>query len=205
MRHWAALSLRRPSPGWPSVATRPTHTLDPCFLRPNRYDVLPLQARIPRSVRTTPESPRSTDGQSGQRGSQVACAKAAPRQEQCSSLPKNRPDAGHRKDFAKHHRTAPLEIQCWQMIRRFFNLLYGSTPAEFESGLTLEESIQRLSKVTRRSVFSTLTREAAVGKVSQDRVSLLRFTPVLGNAFKPTFIGQFRFNTGRSCSPVDSR
>ena len=83
------------------------------------------------------------------------------------------------------------------MIRRLFNLLYGSTPAEFESGLTLEESIQRLSKVTRRSVFSTLTREAAVGKVSQDRVSLLRFTPVLGNAFKPHFIGQFRFQHGQ--------
>jgi hypothetical protein len=83
------------------------------------------------------------------------------------------------------------------MFRHLYNLLYGSAPAEFKSGLTLEESIRRLSEATRRSVFSTLTREAAVGKVSKERVSLLRFTPVFGNAFKPRFIGQFHLQHGQ--------
>jgi hypothetical protein len=83
------------------------------------------------------------------------------------------------------------------MFRHLYNLLYGSAPAEFKSGLTLEESIRRLSEATRRSVFSTLTREAAVGRVSKERVSLLRFRPVLGNAFKPRFIGQFHLQDGQ--------
>jgi hypothetical protein len=84
-----------------------------------------------------------------------------------------------------------------QMIRRFTELLYGSTPAEFESVLTLEESIRQLSKVTRRSAFLTLFREAAVGEVSEDRVSLSRHKPTFSNAFKPCFIGQFGIQQGR--------
>ncbi len=83
------------------------------------------------------------------------------------------------------------------MFRHLYKLLYGSAPAEFKSGLTLEESIRRLSEATRRSVFSTLTREAAVGKVSKERVSLLRYRPILGNAFKPRFIGQFILQGGQ--------
>jgi hypothetical protein len=84
-----------------------------------------------------------------------------------------------------------------QMLRHFYNLVYGSAPAEFKSDLTLDESIQRLTAATRRSVFFTLTREAAVGKVSKERVSLWHFTPILGNSFKPRFIGRFDSENGQ--------
>jgi hypothetical protein len=39
------------------------------------------------------------------------------------------------------------------MIRRLFNLVHGSTPAEFECGFSLDESVRRLANATRRSVF----------------------------------------------------
>jgi hypothetical protein len=84
-----------------------------------------------------------------------------------------------------------------QMIRRFTKMLYGSTPVEFESVLTLEESVEQLSKVTKRFAFLTLFREAAVGEVSADRVSLSRHRPTFSNAFKPCFIGQFSNRQGR--------
>jgi len=61
MRHWAALSLRRPSPGWPSVATRPTHALDPCFSRFETCDLVPPLGRrtgdtFHASIRRHPDS-----------------------------------------------------------------------------------------------------------------------------------------------------
>lgn len=82
------------------------------------------------------------------------------------------------------------------MNRRFFDVLYGSTPAEFESAFDLSESIRRLSAATGRSVF--VAREAAVGTVSESRVSLQRVIPLVGNSFKPRFVGAFRVQNGRT-------
>ena len=83
------------------------------------------------------------------------------------------------------------------MIRWFWNLLYGSIPAEFESAYGLEESVRRLAETTGRSVFSALTRQRAVGTVVQNRVSLERVTPFTGNSFKPFFLGRFEERNGR--------
>jgi hypothetical protein len=84
------------------------------------------------------------------------------------------------------------------MIHRFFDLLYGAEPAEFESAFGLEESVRRLSAATKRSVFSALTHQAAVGTVSESRVSLQRVIPFVGNSFKPFFIGAFDVRNGRT-------
>jgi hypothetical protein len=83
------------------------------------------------------------------------------------------------------------------MMRRFTNLIYGAVPAEFESAFDLDESVQRLSSATGRSVFSAFTHQAAVGRVSKTRVSLQRVIPFVGNSFKPFFIGEFRRVNGR--------
>jgi len=83
------------------------------------------------------------------------------------------------------------------LVRQLFDIVYGSVPVEFESACSLEESVQHLSAATRRSVFRALTTEAAVGKVSAQRVSLQRVIPFLGNSFKPFFVGKFHNNDGR--------
>ena len=82
-------------------------------------------------------------------------------------------------------------------MRRLFNLLYGAVPADFESAFGLEESVKRLSAATQRSVFGAFTHQAAVGRVSKDRVSLQRVIPFVGNSFKPFYIGKFRETNGR--------
>jgi hypothetical protein len=77
------------------------------------------------------------------------------------------------------------------VTNRIFDLLYGSTPAEFKSSVGLEESITRLRDATKRSVFSALTQQAAVGPVKESCVRLQRVIPMVGNSFKPFFFGRF--------------
>ena len=83
------------------------------------------------------------------------------------------------------------------MIRGAWDLVYGATPAEFESSYGLDESLQRLAAATNRSVFSALTRQGAVGTVRHLRVSLQRVIRMVGNSFKPFFIGEFQQRNGR--------
>jgi hypothetical protein len=68
---------------------------------------------------------------------------------------------------------------------------------EFQSGFGLAESVDRLKAATRRSVFRAMAREAAVGKVSAQRVVLQRVIPMFGNSFKPFFVGRFVERDGR--------
>lgn len=82
-------------------------------------------------------------------------------------------------------------------MRWLFNLLYGGDHAEFDSAFGVEESIARLAANSRRSVFSSLTQEVAVGPVSKDRVCLQRVKPFFGNSFKPFYVGEFRESKGR--------
>ena len=77
------------------------------------------------------------------------------------------------------------------MPRWFWNLIYGADPKEFVSSFGLDESVQRLSAAVGRSVFSSLTKQMAVGKVSESAVRLQRVIPMVGNSFKPFFIGAF--------------
>ena len=78
------------------------------------------------------------------------------------------------------------------MIRWFLELLYGSVPAEFESAFDLDQSVRRLANKTGRTVFSALFQQRAIGKVSASGVSLQRVIPLVGNSFKPFFIGTFQ-------------
>lgn len=83
------------------------------------------------------------------------------------------------------------------MIRWFIDLLYGSVPADFESTFDLEQSVRRLAGATSRTIFAALFRQQAVGKVSASRVSLQRAIPLVGNSFKPFFIGSFQETDNR--------
>lgn len=82
------------------------------------------------------------------------------------------------------------------MFRWLWRLLYDSTPAEFRSAFGLEESVERLRSATKRSVFSALSETAAVGKVSDESVHLQRVIPMVGNSFKPFFLGRFQNSNG---------
>jgi hypothetical protein len=82
------------------------------------------------------------------------------------------------------------------MSRRFMDILYGSTSAEFESAFDLAESIRRLTSATSRSIFTV--RESAVGTVSESYVSLQRVIPLVGNSYKPLFVGAFCVRNGRT-------
>jgi hypothetical protein len=83
------------------------------------------------------------------------------------------------------------------MFRWLWQLLYDSTPVEFRSVYGLEESVERLRAATKRSVFSALSETAAVGKVSEKSVRLQRVIPMVGNSFKPFFLGQFQISNGQ--------
>ncbi len=71
------------------------------------------------------------------------------------------------------------------------------TSVEFQSAFGLAESVDRLKAATRRSVFLAMARQAAVGKVSAQRVVLQRVIPMVGNSFKPYFVGSFIEHDGR--------
>lgn len=77
------------------------------------------------------------------------------------------------------------------MIRKIRSFLFSSTPASFESQYGLHESVERLRAATKRTVFGAIAAEAAVGSVSEKRVTLQRAIPLVGNSFKPFFIGRF--------------
>lgn len=68
---------------------------------------------------------------------------------------------------------------------------------EFESAYGLTESVDRLKALTRRSVFSSMTTEEAVGTVKESHVSLQRVIPMFRNSFKPVFTGRFVERDGR--------
>jgi len=70
------------------------------------------------------------------------------------------------------------------MLKGFVGYLYGNIPA-------------RLRVRTKRSVFSSLFRQAAVGPVTESRVRLQRVIPLFGNSFKPIFVGMFQQHHGR--------
>jgi hypothetical protein len=83
------------------------------------------------------------------------------------------------------------------MVKRFFNFLYGDIPARFPSDFPLMASVERLRGRTKRTVFSALFRQAAVGPVTESRVRLQRVIPLFGNSFKPIFVGRFEHSQGR--------
>jgi hypothetical protein len=84
------------------------------------------------------------------------------------------------------------------MIFWFLDSLYGSYAVEFESDFDLTESVRRLSATTSRTVFSALTKQAAVGKVSQSRVALTRVIPFFGRSPRLFFFGEFHVRAGRT-------
>lgn len=76
------------------------------------------------------------------------------------------------------------------MLESIKRIWIGSDPVEFESAFGLEESVERLRAATRRwALFSP--REVAAGTVTEKRVSLQRVIPMMGNSFKPFFVGRF--------------
>lgn len=73
----------------------------------------------------------------------------------------------------------------------------GSEIVEFKSAYGLAESVERLRNATKRSIFSALARQEAVGTVKPERVSLRRVIPMTGNSHKPYFCGQFLERDGQ--------
>ena len=83
------------------------------------------------------------------------------------------------------------------MLWEFFRFLFGDIPVEIHSPFSLSDSVQRLRDATKRSVFSSLFRQAAVGPVTAANVRLRRVIPMFGNSFKPIFVGRFRETNGQ--------
>jgi len=83
------------------------------------------------------------------------------------------------------------------MVKRLFNFLYRDVPAQFPSDFSLMASVERLRGRTKRTVFSALFRQAAVGPVTESKVRLQRIIPLFGNSFKPIFVGRFEHSHGR--------
>ncbi|WP_233841787.1 hypothetical protein [Dyella sp. 2HG41-7] len=82
------------------------------------------------------------------------------------------------------------------MLEWFRRIWIGSDPVEFESTFGMTESIERLKAATRRWGFFSVTEEVASGRVTESRVSLQRVIPMVGNSFKPFFVGRFEVING---------
>jgi hypothetical protein len=76
--------------------------------------------------------------------------------------------------------------------------LYGSKPAKFISRYSLQESVARLRAATAASLFSSFTKQSAVGTVSEGKVKLRRVIPMVRNSFKPFFFGRFEVQNGQT-------
>lgn len=70
-------------------------------------------------------------------------------------------------------------------------MLFGSTPIEFTTDYSLEDSLRRLAAVTRAPRLFGSSEESAVGRVSAERIELVRVRPHINNSFKPVFTGRF--------------
>jgi hypothetical protein len=79
-------------------------------------------------------------------------------------------------------------------MRTWIRQFYVGNPVAFQSPLPVDDCIRRLLERTRRSIFSSLFRQAAVGRVAKDSVRLQRVIPFFGNSFKPIFVGRFSTN-----------
>lgn len=77
------------------------------------------------------------------------------------------------------------------MFRWIKQAFVVSAPIEFESAFGLNESVTRLKAATRRWMFSSMGQPFAAGRVTASRVSLQRVIPMVGNSFKPFFVGRF--------------
>jgi len=77
------------------------------------------------------------------------------------------------------------------MFRWIKELWVGSEPVEFVSAYDLAESVTRLKAATKQWSLFNVSEQAAVGRVSETRVSLRRVIPMIGNSFKPVFTGRF--------------
>jgi hypothetical protein len=82
------------------------------------------------------------------------------------------------------------------MLGWFRGIWTGSAPVEFESSFGMAESVERLKGATRRWGLFSVTEEVASGRVSESRVSLQRVIPMVGNSFKPFFVGRFQLSGG---------
>jgi hypothetical protein len=96
--------------------------------------------------------------------------------------------------FANFTDSGPTRLT---IMRTPVAFMFQSTPVEFLSDFSLEESVARLKAVVMPSVFHTLFAEAVVGKIRSGSVSLGRYIPMVGNSFKPFFRGTFQERSGR--------
>ena len=78
------------------------------------------------------------------------------------------------------------------MVRWFFSLIYGGVPARFESPYSVRESVARLAEAVKPTIFHALTKQSAVGTVTEEKVSIQRVIPLVRNSWKPFFIGSFK-------------
>lgn len=92
---------------------------------------------------------------------------------------------------------ARRERQGEHMFRWIMEALAGSVPVEFESAFGLDESVKRLKAATRRWMLSSMGQPFAAGRVTAARVSLQRVIPMVGNSFKPFFVGRFEQRNGK--------
>ena len=83
------------------------------------------------------------------------------------------------------------------MFRWFKDIWVGSEPVEFISLYSLSESLTRLKAATKSWSLFNVSEQAAVGRVSETRVSLRRVIPMMGNSFKPMFVGRFGQANGK--------
>ncbi len=83
------------------------------------------------------------------------------------------------------------------MFRWFIKMIYGSTLITFNSSYNLPKSVVRLRTATSTANSFSLRQSSATGVVTEQKVTLQRSIPFVGNSFKPYFVGRFSNNNGQ--------
>ena len=84
------------------------------------------------------------------------------------------------------------------MIRDVINPFLTTGWATFEVPGSADEGVRLLRKVVKSSIFPPITRQALVGRVTQDHVKVWRHRPLVHNSFVPVFSGEFLNENGRT-------
>jgi hypothetical protein len=85
-----------------------------------------------------------------------------------------------------------------QAVRHLNNYVFHNIPVDISSAYSLQESVRRLSDVTKRNLFAAMfSFSPVVGRVTAAKVRLTRARLFIPGIFGPVFIGKFVERDGR--------
>lgn len=83
-------------------------------------------------------------------------------------------------------------------MKKISDFLYGSEPLKLQFDMPIETATERLNANVHKSSFMPASAERMEGNVDTEHVEIERVIPLVGNAFKPVFVGKFSEEGGKT-------